>query len=138
MTDYIFHAHDAATDRTLEQVAISSLDLFALCGLKIDLEDDARAGESIDGTAAPSIELVEAMPRLDPERWMFTHDDPEWVTPKELGSAVASPAAVARWAATMASLDGFVPDKHRAAWDRVRAALDGLVARSCGLMCGVD
>lgn len=138
MPDYVFHAHDAATDRVLEEVAIRSLDLFALLGLTTDFEDDARAGESVDGGPAPSVELAESMPRLDPERWVFTHDDPEWVTPASLGRAVASPAAVARWVGVMKQLDTFVPPKHREAWDRLSAALGDLATRGLGLMCSAD
>lgn len=138
MPDYAFYAHDAASDRELEQVAIRSLDLFALHGLKVDFEDDAASGETVDGGPAPSIELAKAMPKFDPECWVFTHDDPDWVTPPGLGSAVAPPAAVARWVGVMAALDAFVPAERRDAWDRVRAVLQELAARGHGLMCCVD
>lgn len=133
--DYDFHAWDERQGRLVERVALSFDDLFELLQLKVDLEDAASSGEMLDGSPAPSAELAAALPRFDPERWVLTQEDPEWV-PDGDDSSYAPPHTVKRWVSAMEALDGFVPQDARDAWDRVRAILTKLAAAGRGLHCG--
>lgn len=133
--DYGFRAWDEGEGRPLDRVALSFDDMFELIGLKVDFEDAVSSGEMLDGSPAPSGELVAAMPRFDPERWVLTQEDPEWV-PVGDDSAYAPRGAVMRWVSAMGALESFVPEDARAPWDRVLATLSQLAVAGRGLHCG--